>query len=285
MKNLKIFLVVVVLIGISATLTNQILMKPFINSSSVAVTANSTDINKLSGLATTKTELGYLNGTTSAVQTQLDGKVDIADLTSAVTVFYTKPQTDSIAALKASKAGDTFTGPVYVPTAAAGTNTTQAASAAFVNEALKGYGKLIYSNNTQHSYTGSTAETELFNFQIPGNAIGANGTLQFIFKIQSTSGTTGTKHIRIKNGSSVLGFSFINSASNQIIKSFCTTENRNSTSSQISSNSSLTTLNAAYTLTTIDTTQPWTVSVTAQLSVGTENVSIESLSVIAFYKD
>lgn len=42
--------------------------------SSFGITATAAEINKLDGLATTKTELGYLDGVTSNVQTQLNGK-------------------------------------------------------------------------------------------------------------------------------------------------------------------------------------------------------------------
>ena len=42
--------------------------------SSFGITATASEINKLDGLATTKTELGYLDGVTSNVQTQLNGK-------------------------------------------------------------------------------------------------------------------------------------------------------------------------------------------------------------------
>ena len=214
------------------------------------------------------------------LQDSLAAKVNIATLESATDEFYNKTQSN---ARFINEDGDTITGTILVPTPAVGTNTTQVVNAEFLK--TNGYGRLIYSNNVQHAHTGTTNETELFNFTIPANSMGANGTLQFNFKAQSTSGTTGIKYIRLKNGSSVLGYSFINSATTQINKSICTTENRNSTSAQISSNASLTMFNSAFTLTTIDTTQPWTVSVTAQLGVGTENVSIESLSVIAFYKD
>lgn len=58
------------------------------------------------------TELGHLNGVTSAIQTQLDAK--------------------------AALASPTFTGTPTVPTAAPGTNTTQAASTAFVTAAVVG---------------------------------------------------------------------------------------------------------------------------------------------------
>lgn len=44
--------------------------------SSFGITATAAEINKLDGLATTKTELGYLDGVTSNVQTQLNGKAN-----------------------------------------------------------------------------------------------------------------------------------------------------------------------------------------------------------------
>lgn len=42
--------------------------------SGTAVTPTAAEVNKLASLATTATELGYVNGVTSAIQTQLDAK-------------------------------------------------------------------------------------------------------------------------------------------------------------------------------------------------------------------
>lgn len=47
----------------------------------IDVTATVSEVNKLAGLNTTKTELGYVNGVTSALQTQLDAKAPKADPT------------------------------------------------------------------------------------------------------------------------------------------------------------------------------------------------------------
>ena len=41
------------------------------------VTATSTEVNKLAGLSTTATELGYVNGVTSSIQNQLNNKSGI----------------------------------------------------------------------------------------------------------------------------------------------------------------------------------------------------------------
>jgi hypothetical protein len=66
------------------------------------------------------TELGYLDGVTSAIQTQIDSKL----ATSTASSTY------------APIASPTFTGVPAAPTATAGTNTTQVATTAFVNTAV-----------------------------------------------------------------------------------------------------------------------------------------------------
>ena len=66
------------------------------------------------------TELGYLDGVTSAIQTQIDSKLN----TSTASSTY------------APIASPTFTGVPAAPTASAGTNTTQVATTAFVKTAV-----------------------------------------------------------------------------------------------------------------------------------------------------
>ena len=66
------------------------------------------------------TELGYLDGVTSAIQTQIDSK--LASSTASTTY--------------APIASPTFTGVPAAPTATAGTNTTQVATTAFVKTAV-----------------------------------------------------------------------------------------------------------------------------------------------------
>jgi len=66
------------------------------------------------------TELGYLDGVTSAIQTQIDSKLN----TSTASSTY------------APLASPTFTGVPAAPTASAGTNTTQVATTAFVKTAV-----------------------------------------------------------------------------------------------------------------------------------------------------
>lgn len=66
------------------------------------------------------TELGYLDGVTSAIQTQIDSKL----------------ATSTAASTYAPIASPTFTGTPAAPTATAGTNTTQVATTAFVKTAV-----------------------------------------------------------------------------------------------------------------------------------------------------
>ena len=87
----------------------------------VAVTTTAAELNKLDGTPAglTSTELGYVDGVTSSIQTQLDAK-------ATTTVVNTKAPIDA----------PTFTGTPAVPTASASTNTTQAASTAYVTTAI-----------------------------------------------------------------------------------------------------------------------------------------------------
>jgi hypothetical protein len=87
------------------------------------------DINTAAAIAWTKiapsstvsaTELGYLDGVTSAIQTQIDSKLATATATSTY----------------APLASPALTGTPTAPTATSGTNTTQVATTAFVGTAI-----------------------------------------------------------------------------------------------------------------------------------------------------
>ena len=99
----------------------------------------------------TDTEIGYLDGVTSAIQTQIDLKAPLASPTftgtptlPTGTIATTQAAADSTTAvattafvttadnLKADLASPTFTGTPAAPTATAGTSTTQVATTAFV---------------------------------------------------------------------------------------------------------------------------------------------------------
>jgi hypothetical protein len=92
------------------------------------VTATASELNLLDGELITTTELNYLAGVTSAIQTQIDGKAatshthtvaNITDLTATATELnYTDGVTSNIQTqlnAKANLAGPTFTGTVVLP--------------------------------------------------------------------------------------------------------------------------------------------------------------------------
>jgi len=74
------------------------------------VTATAAELNALDGITATVTELNYTDGVTSAIQTQLDDKAPLAS--------------------------PTFTGTPAADTAATGTDTTQLATTAFVQQEI-----------------------------------------------------------------------------------------------------------------------------------------------------
>ena len=99
----------------STMIANGTIVNADINSSAAI------DWTKIAPSSTvSETELGYLDGVTSAIQTQIDSKL----ATSTASSTY------------APIASPTFTGVPAAPTAAAGTNTTQVATTAFVKTAV-----------------------------------------------------------------------------------------------------------------------------------------------------
>lgn len=85
-------------------------------------------------------ELGFVDGVTSPIQTQIDAKAFAANLSNVDnTSDVNKPistATQTALNLKANIASPTFTGIPLAPTATAGTNTTQIATTAFVGTAV-----------------------------------------------------------------------------------------------------------------------------------------------------
>jgi len=101
----------------------------------------------ISGAVTpTHTELNYVDGVTSAIQTQLDAKGDVT-LTGVQTLT------------NKSLTSPTLTGTPTAPTAAGGTNTTQIATTAFVTAAVSGGGGMTYPGSGIAVSTGSAWTT------------------------------------------------------------------------------------------------------------------------------
>ena len=104
------------------------------------VTATAAEVNKLAGLATTKTELGYVSGVTSSIQNQFANKVD--KLTSANRVYITNGSSQqsaiewnngNAASTVAVRDSNSQLGVALTPTA-----NTHAASKKYVDDGLAG---------------------------------------------------------------------------------------------------------------------------------------------------
>jgi hypothetical protein len=137
----------------------------------------------------TNTEIGYLSGVTSAIQTQIDSK--------------------ATASLYATLANPTFTGTPVAPTAAADTNTTQIATTGYVvgqgylksSTASSTYAPLTAANLTRPVLTSAfetatvsaTAATGTVNVDISTSAVKyytSNATADWTFNFRGDSGTT-----------------------------------------------------------------------------------------------
>lgn len=114
-----------------------------------AKVASGIDAAKIGAGAVSNTEFSYLDGVTSAIQTQFTAKAPLASpaLTGTPTAptatagtnstqIATTAYVDTGLALKANLASPTFTGTPAAPTATGGTNTTQIATTAFVTSAI-----------------------------------------------------------------------------------------------------------------------------------------------------
>ena len=141
------------------------------------------------------TEVGYLNGVTSAIQTQID--------------------------TKAPTASPTFTGVPAAPTAAPGTNTTQVATTAFVEAATGSLssGALTFLATADAAgdatidftaFDGATYDAYRF---VLSNVVPANDVVSLIFRTSTDGGSTysagGSSYEHILNGSRTAGDSSI----------------------------------------------------------------------------
>lgn len=241
----------------------------------------------------TKVPIGLVVGagkTKTAIDTtelkrikDIDDKIDNSTLGSSLDEFYNKTQSN---ARFINEDGDTITGIINVPTATAGTNTTQAASTAFVNQAAV---RKIYSSNVQVSHTGDALEYTAITFTIPAGTISANGSLHFISLFSFTS-STNAKTFRIKIGSNVIGY-WNTSATGLAARQYHVISNRNSISSQISAGNGVSTgggfsvspMSAAVSTYSIDFSVNQTCTVTIQNANTGETSSIESFEVLAVY--
>lgn len=185
-----------------------------------AVTASravATDVNGLpTASATTATELGYLSGVTSAVQTQLDGKADDGDVTAsgltmntARVLGRTTAGSGAIEELTTvdsfvSAASTTTVGKIEIATVAevdTGTDATRAVSP----DSLAGsnFGERVVGVMLVTPGTDVATGTDLAFYTIPSSMDGMN--LVEVHAEVKTAGTTGVTTFDInKNGTSML---------------------------------------------------------------------------------
>jgi hypothetical protein len=129
-----------------------------------AITANSISLTSASIGNVDNTEIQYLDGVTSSIQTQLNTK--LASSTAASTY-----ETISNVALKANIASPTFTGTPAAPTAAVDTNTTQIATTAYVIG--QGYLKSATASSTYAPLTGASLVRPVLTTAFETNSVSA----------------------------------------------------------------------------------------------------------------
>lgn len=199
------------------------------------------------------TELSYVKGVTSAIQTQLG--------------------------LLAPLASPTFTGNPTAPTPAVNDNDTSIATTAFVTAADIAAGYTITKTTTDNSVTGSTAETLLFSFAIPANTLSAGSIIYLRSRCRKTS-TNGTWSMRVRfhTSSAVAGsqMALFSGASNillmQLERTFFVKTSTTVESYPVATTSSTddTQGTGAVTTTTVDLTVALYVIVTIQLTSGSD---------------
>jgi hypothetical protein len=126
------------------------------------------------------------------------------------------------------------------------------------------------------SLTGTTAETALASIPIPAGLIGKNGTIR-IFALFTYTNSANAKTMNAKLGGQLL---FSNSSSTTVSQQpIIITHNRNSLSSQITSNSSSGATTASPNATTVDTSVDQVLQLTGTLASSGETITLESYTV------
>lgn len=130
------------------------------------------------------------------------------------------------------------------------------------------------------SVTGTTAETTLASVTIPANLLGADGSVR-VYALYSFTGTAGIKYLRIKfNGNTFV--SLAPSApvlSTSVLRQFSNLTTGTQVSSAVGLAAEGATNSNPITTLFVDTTADTTLTVTAQLAVGTDTASLAKVIV------
>jgi hypothetical protein len=205
------------------TLTNKTLTSPKINENVL--------------LTTTSTELNYVSGVTSSIQTQLNDKVNISNPTFQGTVslgqsatFFIEGSTNDSFETTLTVADPTadrtitlpnatgtvalldspdFTGTPTVPTASVGTNTTQIATTAFVQA---NSARLVAERITGTAAIANT-ETVVLSFTAPSNSISAGDVFRFTGFATRAGANSTAPTFRIRIGPTTLSGAIVSTLS------------------------------------------------------------------------
>lgn len=150
---------------------------------------------------------------------------------------------------------------------------------------LPGYSYVIGKSAVAVSVTGTTNETTLATITIPAGAIGPNGQVE-MWIVYSTTNNANAKTPRIKLGATAYYAPAITTATT--VQAFVRIANRNSASSQVGMAASSPVgvgmaVGSAITTSAINTATAQDITITGQLGVGTDTMTLESYSVRIIY--
>jgi len=235
---------------------------------------------QISDATPTVTEINFVDGVTSAIQAQLNSKVDTIDLVN--------PWPDIRDTITARLDNTPLTGIPTAPTATLGTTTTQLATMAALDEAIKKSGLMrrVCQNNVKVFHTGDAVETTVLTMTIPANSIGLNGSFH-ILPLYSVTGSA-SKTFRIKFNGVVVGTVILTTTS--VSGQFChIIRSRNSNTAHVST-TTVSTSGGQFAnstsdiyLPTFDHTQEITVTVTVELVTTTEQGNVQGIEIYASY--
>lgn len=144
-------------------------------------------------------------------------------------------------------------------------------------------GRVLAQSAVAVPLTGSTSETTLATITVPAGAMGANGRIEIATDWSYTS-SANNKTIKIKLGATQL-YSLSQTTSTGM-GTRTSVANRNSASSQrcltLGHNGSA--INVGFATSAIDTSASTDITITGQLVVGTETVTLESYQVLLYPK-
>jgi len=223
---------------------------------------------QITDVITTLTEINYVHGVTSAIQTQLDAKPDTSNV-------ITPTEADA----KYLQLTDT------IPFSSIAYNRTE------VDVLLKSIPmQRVWpidgaASGLPASTTGNTNENTVLTFTIAADKIGTNTAFHIISLISATNNAN-AKTVRVKfNGKNGCSVDVTSCAT---INTYAILRNRKSKTAQISGNTTATSVHGGFgsksgtavTTYTVDTSADVTVAVTLQNGVGTDTITMEDFRIL-----